>query len=89
VQLPNLQWPIEPHTKFPLLGFMPNPISSVVKKSTFYNSLCLDTSFKKVLMWFTGAGFTNTTRQKIYHGFHFFRLFPWPLGWFLVFEKIK
>lgn len=89
VQLPNLQWPIEPHTKFPLLGFMPNPISSVVKKSESYNSLYLSTSLKKVLVWFSQAGFANVARQKIYPDFHFLRIFPWPLGWFLVFRKIK
>ena len=86
-QLPNLQWLMEPHTKFPLLYFMPRKLSLIIKKSTRYNSLNLSTTLKKVLSWFNHSGFANIYRRAIYH-LQIFRLLPWPPGWFLLFRKI-
>jgi len=87
-QLPNLQWLMEPHTKFPLLYFMPRKLSSAIKKSTRYDSLNLNVTRKKVLSWFNHSDFANICRGDIYHGLRIFRLIPWPLGWFLIFRKI-
>jgi len=33
IQLPNLMYLVEPHTKFPLLGFLPKRIRSVITSS--------------------------------------------------------
>ncbi len=88
-QLPNLQWIMEPHTKFPLLYFMPRKLSSTIKKSTQYDSLNLYATRKKVLSWFNHSGFANVSRRNVYHILRIFRLFPWPLGWFLIFCKIS
>jgi ubiquinone/menaquinone biosynthesis C-methylase UbiE len=87
-QLPNLQWVIEPHTKFPFLYFMPAPIASIVKRSCNYNSLDLDISLKKLISWFGDAGFGNVWRKGLYQNLHVFRILPWPLGWFLLFRRI-
>jgi len=88
-QLPNLQWLMEPHTKFPFLYFMPRRLSSFIKKSSMYDSLNLNVTLKKVLLWFNHLGFANIFRRKIYHDLQIFRLLPWPLGWFLVFRKTR
>jgi len=88
-QLPNLQWLMEPHTKFPLLYFMPRKLSSTIKKSTRYTSLNLNVTRKNVLSWFNHSDFTNICRTDIYHILQICRLLPWPLGWFLIFRKIR
>jgi ubiquinone/menaquinone biosynthesis C-methylase UbiE len=88
-QLPNLQWLIEPHTKFPLLCLMPWRLSSSIKKSIGYDSLNLDVTIKKVILWFNYAGFENNYRKNIYHGLKAFRFLPWPPGWFLAFRKTR
>jgi len=85
-QLPNLQWLMEPHTKFPLLYFLPQRFSSVIKKSSGYESINLRITLKKVLSWFDTFGFTNIDRRNIHH-FQIFRFPWWPLGWFLTFRK--
>jgi len=86
-QLPNLQWIMEPHTKFPFLYLMPYKLSSIIKKSSGYNSLNLNVTLSKVLSWFTHSDFVNTHRKPIYHNLQIFKLLPWPPGWFLVFHK--
>jgi len=88
-QLPNLQWIMEPHTKFPLLYFMPRRLSSIIRKSSGYNSLSLNVTLRKVLSWFAYSGFVNTYRKPIYHDLQIFKLLPWPLGWFLIFHKTR
>jgi len=86
-QLPNLQWLMEPHTKFPLLYFVPRGFSSIILKSSGYVSVNLKVTLKNVISWFTKAGFTNTQRIKVYHNLKIFKPLPWPLGWFLIFHK--
>ena len=86
-QLPNLQWVMEPHTKFPFLYIMPHRFSSIIRRSSGYNSLNLDVTLKKVISWFVRSGFANTKRRSIYHNLQILKLLPWPLGWFLVFRK--
>jgi ubiquinone/menaquinone biosynthesis C-methylase UbiE len=87
-QLPNLQWLMEPHTKFPFLYFMPRPLSLVIKKSSGYDSLNLNVTLKKVLSFFDNFGFANISRRDIRH-FKIFIFSFWPLGWFLVFRRIN
>jgi len=89
VQLPNIQWIIEPHTKFPLLYLLPKKLSSLIRKSTQYTTLNLDTTLKKVLSWFDRIGFVNTRRIKIHHVSKVLRLFSFPCGWFLLFLKVS
>lgn len=87
-QLPNLQWLMEPHTKFPFLYFMPRRLSSIIRKSSGYDSLNLNVTLKKVLSFFDGCGFANICRKNIYH-LRIFAFFSWPPGWFLVFRRIN
>lgn len=86
-QLPNLQWLMEPHTKFPLLYFIPHRFSSIILKSSRYASVNLKVTLKNVILWFAKSGFTNTQRRNIYHDLKIFKLLPWPLGWFLIFHN--
>jgi len=88
IQLPNLQWLVEPHTKFPFLYFLPRSFSSLIKKSTRYSALNLDVTLKKVLSWFSDSDFVNIRRIKTHHVLRISRLLPWPLGWFLIFLKL-
>lgn len=42
IQLLNLRYPVEPHTKFPLLRFMPKALRRVIAVSTGYRDLQFD-----------------------------------------------
>jgi len=87
LQLPNLQWFLEPHTKWPLMHIMPSFVARMVKKYTSYDELNLDTTFKNVVAWFAMRKLTNIERVKVNHGSKIINLVPWPPAWFLLFEK--
>ena len=87
VQLPNLQWILEPHTKFPLLAFMPKTVKFRILKSSGYIGLNFGVTLKNGISWFTQSGFINTYMKSIFHQLKPFQILPWPLGWFLVFRK--
>jgi len=89
LQLPNLQWFLEPHTKWPLMHMMPSFVSHIVKKHTNYNELNSDVTCKNVITWFTMRKLTNIDRLKVNHGSKIFGLVPWPPAWFFLFEKDK
>lgn len=86
VQLPNLQWFIEPHTKWFMLHFMPSTLVQSIKKSTGYPELNLAVTAKNVCLWFNKAGFSCILREKAYHKLT--SLCPvWPPSWFMIFKK--
>ena len=86
VQIPNLQWFIEPHTKWFMLNFMPSTLIRFIKKSTGYPELNLTVTAKNVCLWFDKAGFNCILRKKVYHKLTSLCR-PWPPSWFLVFKK--
>jgi ubiquinone/menaquinone biosynthesis C-methylase UbiE len=47
IQLPNLQYLFEPHTKLPLLGFMPKRVQSRIVKMIEYAYINFDVTVKK------------------------------------------
>jgi len=49
IQLPNLMYLVEPHTKFPLLGFLPKRIRSVITSSVNYGELQFSCTLKNVV----------------------------------------
>lgn len=87
LQLPNLQWFLEPHTKWPLMHIMPSFVVRIVKKHTNYDELNLDVTSKNVITWFAMRNLMNIDRVKVNHGFKILNLVPWPPAWFLLFEK--
>lgn len=89
LQLPNLQWFLEPHTKWPLMHIMPSFVSHIVKRHTNYSGLNSDVTRKNVIDWFTMRKLTNIDRAKVNHRSKIFGLVRSPPAWFFLFEKDK
>jgi hypothetical protein len=47
IQLPNLQYLFEPHTKLPLLGFMPKQVQLKILRMMNYAYINFDVTIKK------------------------------------------
>jgi ubiquinone/menaquinone biosynthesis C-methylase UbiE len=86
VQLPNLQWFIEPHTKWFMLYLMPSSLIRIIKKSTGYSELNLTVTAKSVCSWFSKEELNYVARKKIYHKLTPFSAI-WPPSLFMVFKK--
>jgi ubiquinone/menaquinone biosynthesis C-methylase UbiE len=83
IQLPNMQFLIEPHTKAPLLFLMPLVVKNVLweKMDNYYTNFKLS---RKALFQILKPFFIITEEVKIHHKF---TLGPWPPGWFFVAQK--
>ena len=57
IQLPNLMYLIEPHTKFPLLGLLPKKLRAMLASSVDYGDLQFDCTFKNMLKVLKRYGF--------------------------------
>lgn len=83
VQLPNPQWFVEPHTKFPLLFLLPGKAKDVIRRrvmSAYTNFGLTLKSFERI----TSSRFTTVSRVPI-HNVVFFA--PWPSGWMIIQRK--
>jgi len=67
IQLPNLQYPFEPHTKLPLLCLMPKRLQSRILKMTGYPYINMEVTIKNALSMLQKAGFKLKETVKIYH----------------------
>ena len=85
VQLPNLQWLIEPHTKWPLLGIMPHFIREAVRKSIRYGYINFSATIKKLVRAFESTGLTLVAKESLWHSMKI-RL-GYPPAYLLVFRK--
>lgn len=83
VQLPNLQWFIEPHTKWPLLYFMPRSLKENVKRLTKYSELNMDVTFNNVVRMFIKARLKLLSSRKWWHNVDSASILHWPPAWFL------
>ena len=84
IQLPNPQWYIEPHTKFPLLFTLPKCIKNAVRKQLKYDYVNFELTLK-ALEKLTRNHFTVTKRISLYHGL---KTPPWPPAWLMILRKI-
>jgi len=87
VQLPNLKWFLEPHTKFPFLFFLPKMIKKIAKDMTNYQELNFDVSLQNVISWFKRSGLKEIERIPQYHNLKLLKIIRWPPSWFMVFIK--
>lgn len=82
VQLPNMQYLIEPHTMVPLFFILPSHIKEYfVKNLGYYTDVNL--SFKR-FMKLTDSYFNVINTKKIYHKV---KTGPWPAGWMFFLKK--
>jgi ubiquinone/menaquinone biosynthesis C-methylase UbiE len=82
VQLPNLQYFIEPHTKFPLLFLLPASLKRVISEQLDYY-INFHMTVKGVLRLATSL-FTLRKKDALYHKF---KTCPWPPAWIFIFQK--
>ena len=68
IQLPNLKYPIEPHTKFPLLYLVPQPLKQTIAKLAGYPELKFDCTIENVLEKAQEIGFKIQGVLHHYHG---------------------
>ena len=57
IQLPNLMYFIEPHTKFPLLGLLPKRVKAILASSVGYRDLQFSCTLKNVVKELRRHGF--------------------------------
>jgi 2-polyprenyl-3-methyl-5-hydroxy-6-metoxy-1,4-benzoquinol methylase len=88
VQIPNLRYILEPHTKWPLLHLMPSKLKEKIKEATGYSDLNLKVDVHYVTGCFADSNWSPTRVQKIFHSLGLAKLLLLPLGWFLIFECV-
>jgi len=86
IQLPNLQYPFEPHTKWPLLGLMPKKPRSRILKMTGYPYINMEVTIKNALSTFQRAGFKLKETVKVYH-LGIMKLLPIAPAYIFITEK--
>ncbi len=89
IQLPNMQFYIEPHTRFPLLFLMPQFVKNRVAAQNYaaykyYTDF--DLSRKKMVCQLETAAFSVKKIEPLHHGI---RTPFWPPGWFIFSQKKK
>jgi len=67
IQLPNLQYPFEPHTKLPILCLLPKRLQSRIFKMIGYPYVNMEVTIKNALSMFQKAGFKLKETIKVYH----------------------
>jgi ubiquinone/menaquinone biosynthesis C-methylase UbiE len=67
IQLPNLQYPFEPHTKWPLLCLMPKRFQSRILKMIGYPYINMEVTIKNALSMLEETGFKLKEIVKVYH----------------------
>lgn len=82
IQLPNLLWYIEPHTKFPLF-ILPNRLKELVRERLGYTYINFNSTIKRILNH-TPKELKLVGKMNIYHKI---KTPPWPPAWILVYEK--
>jgi len=70
IQLPNLTYLVESHTKFPLLGLMPEPLKRATVSSVGYPELQFSCTLRNVVSELNRAGFWIAGAIPYYHSNH-------------------
>ena len=86
IQLPNLQYPFEPHTKWPLLYLLPEKLQSRILEMIGYPYINMKVTIKNTLSMLKKAGFKLKETSKIYH-LSIMRLLPLAPAYIFIAEK--
>jgi SAM-dependent methyltransferase len=86
LQIPELRYPIELHTKWPLLFVWNNSIRTRVLMATGYDDLNMSTSPERTIQLADEAGLNVVRVVPIWH-FRLARLVGVPMGYFLLFKR--
>lgn len=86
VQLPNLQYLFEPHTKFPLLFLFPERIQNKIFEALNYPYVNMKVSIKYFLTLINNMNFSLRETIKIYH-LEIMKLFPIAPSYIFIIEK--
>jgi len=87
IQLPNLQYPFEPHTKWPLLCLMPKRLQSRILKMIGYPYINMEVTIKNALLMLENAGFRLEETVKVYH-LGIMKFLPQAPAYILIARKI-
>jgi len=88
IQLPNLQYPFEPHTKWPLLCLMPKKLQLRILKMIGYPYINMEVTIKNALLMLKSAGFELREIVKVYH-LDLMKLLPIAPAYIFVAKKLK
>lgn len=86
VQLPNLQYPVEPHTKWPLLFILPKSLQSKVLNMLDYAYVNMNFTVKQALKLLGNEGLKLIKSEKLYH-LKIMKLFPMAPSYIFILEK--
>jgi len=86
IQLPNLQYPFEPHTKWPLLCLLPKRLQSRILKMIDYPYVNMEVTIKNALLMLQKTGFKLKETLKIYH-LGIMKLLPLAPAYIFIAEK--
>ncbi len=86
IQIPNLQYVFEPHTKWPLLYLLPKAFQSQVFSRLGYSYVNMNVTFKFVLWIIQKTGFRIKKVVKVYH-LHVMKPLVVPPAYMLIVEK--
>ena len=88
IQLPNLQYLFKPHTKWPLLGFMPKRVQSRILKMMNYAYINFDVTVKNTLLMLQKSGFELMKTVKVYH-LGIMKLLPSAPAYIFIARKVR
>ena len=86
LQIPELRYPIEPHTKWPFLYLWSSAFQSKVLAATGYDDLDLSTSAARVIQLGSESGLQVEQTIPIWH-FRLAKLIRRPMGFFIALKK--
>jgi len=88
IQIPNLQYPFEPHTKWPLLYLLPKKFQSkIFEKVDYPYAINMKVTLKYVLS-ILRTRFKMKETIKIYH-LNIMKLLPFAPAYIFIAEKVK
>ncbi|ADI31987.1 class I SAM-dependent methyltransferase [Staphylothermus hellenicus] len=82
IQLPNLQYYVEPHTKFPLF-ILPYRFKELIRKRLGYAYINFNVTLKYILNH-TPKELELIRKMDVYHKI---KTPPWPPAWILIYKK--
>lgn len=88
LQIPELKFPIEPHTKWPLLHVWNSSLRTRILSTTGYDDLNMSTSLESTIRFAEAAGLRTDRVVPIWH-FRLARIVGLPMGYFIILGKTR